>query len=71
MELPSDCAGEMLTSLDRYEGIGTGLPDPPSYVRNSVAVTLEDGTGLTCWAWLWNLPLTGMRHLRHGDALKG
>src|SRR6187455_3081464 len=54
MELPPDRTEQMLASLDRYEGIGTGLPDPPSYVRQSVTVTLEDGRCLICWAWLWN-----------------
>ena len=71
MELPPDRAGEMLTSLDRYEGIGAGLPDPPFYIRHCIPVMLPDGTHLTCWAWLWNLPVNGMKHVRHGDALKG
>ncbi len=70
MELPSDRAVEMLTSLDRYEGIGAGLLNPPSYNRAHVPVILTDGTLLTCWAWLWNLPVNGMKHVRHGDALK-
>ncbi len=70
MELPPDRAGEMLTSLDRYEGIGAGLPHPPSYVRNCIPAVLPDGTAHNCWAWLWNLPVNGMKHVRHGDSLK-
>lgn len=71
MELPAGHADNMLISLDRYEGIGAGLSTPPCYVRQCVSATLHDGTPLRCWAWLWNLPVDGMKHLRHGDALKG
>ena len=71
MELPADHAADILISLDRYEGIGAGLSDPPSYVRQCVSATPSDGSPVLCWAWLWNLPVDGMKHLRHGDALKG
>jgi len=71
LELPPDRAEEMLTSLDRYEGIGTGLPKPATFRRDRVNVALEDGAVVECWAWLYDLPVKGCSHLRHGDSLKG
>lgn len=70
VELPDGHATGILNSLDHYEGIGAGLASPPSYVRQSVSTTLSDGTVVLCWAWLWTQPVDGMKHLRHGDALK-
>ncbi len=70
MELPAGRDDAILTSLDRYEGIGNGLSAPQCYVRQCLPATLGDGTILACWAWLWNLPVNGMKHLRHGDFLK-
>ena len=70
LELPPGRDAAILTSLDRYEGIGTGLSISQCYVRQCLAATLGDGTILSCWAWLWNLPVKGMKHLRHGDSLK-
>jgi gamma-glutamylcyclotransferase (GGCT)/AIG2-like uncharacterized protein YtfP len=68
-ELPEETAAEMLTSLDRYEGIGAGVPAPASFKRELVGVHLPDGTPLKCWAWLYTQPLKGFSHIRHGDVL--
>jgi gamma-glutamylcyclotransferase (GGCT)/AIG2-like uncharacterized protein YtfP len=70
LELPAGRVGEMLSSLDRYEGIGAGLPAPPAFKRELVAVSLEDHTPVECWAWLYIHPVKGLNHIRHGDALK-
>jgi gamma-glutamylcyclotransferase (GGCT)/AIG2-like uncharacterized protein YtfP len=69
LELPGGSVEEMLTSLDRYEGIGAGLPAPAAFKRELVTVSLADGTLLQCWAWLYIHPVKGMIHVRHGDAL--
>jgi gamma-glutamylcyclotransferase (GGCT)/AIG2-like uncharacterized protein YtfP len=70
LELPPERAEDILVSLDRYEGIGSGLPKPSPFRRGRVAVVLENGTRVDCWAWLYNLPLSGCSYIRHGDALK-
>ena len=70
LELPAGRDDAILASLDRYEGIGNGLAAPQRYVRQCLPATLDDGTILACWAWLWNLPVHGVKHLRHGDSLK-
>ncbi len=69
-ELPHDRTREMLASLDRYEGIGTGLPGPPPFKRELVDVALLDGSSMACWAWTTSRPVTSMRPVPHGDAFK-
>ena len=69
IELPEESAAEILTSLDRYEGIGAGLPRPTLFRRELVKVTMEDETEWLCWTWLYNQPLKGCSLIRHGDAL--
>lgn len=69
LELPANRVPEMLTSLDRYEGIGAGLPLPPAFKRELVAVSLTDGTRIECWAWLFTQSVKGFLHIRNGDAL--
>ena len=70
LELPAGHSGDILVSLDRYEGIGGGMPKPAAYHRSLVKVSLANDTVVECWAWLYALPLTGCTHIRHGDALK-
>jgi gamma-glutamylcyclotransferase (GGCT)/AIG2-like uncharacterized protein YtfP len=71
-ELPPDSAESMLLSLDRYEGIGAGLPAPPGYHRRIVSVTIDASAPVVaCWAWLYVSPLNGWHHVRSGDALAG
>ena len=69
LELPAGRAEEFLTSLDRYEGIGSRMPKPATFRREQVQVTLDDGTRIECWTWLYNLPVKGCSLVRHGDAL--
>ena len=70
LELPEGRVCELLSSLDRYEGIGAGLPNPPAFKRELVWVSAVDGTALQCWAWIYILPTKGFSHIRHGDALR-
>ena len=69
LELPAAAAQEILTSLDRYEGIGPGMPRPHPFRRDVVQVEREDGEMVECWTWLYNLPTKGCSLVRHGDAL--
>jgi gamma-glutamylcyclotransferase (GGCT)/AIG2-like uncharacterized protein YtfP len=68
-ELPDGRAGEMISSLDRYEGIGAGIPAPPAFRRELVMVSMANGTSLQCWAWLYTQPVKGLTQVRHGDVL--
>lgn len=67
--LPHPYAGEILQSLDRYEGIGAGLAGQPVFQRHKVMAVLEDGNRVECWTWLFLLPVQGLMEIRSGDAL--
>ena len=69
--LPPAGAGGILESLDRYEGIGAGLPGPPSYRREKVTVLLAGGEPLECWTWLYCRDVQGLAEVSGGDALSG
>ncbi len=69
LELPEHSAQEILGSLDRYEGIGAGLPRPATFRRERVRAIMESGEEVKCWTWIYNLPVKGCSHVRHGDAL--
>ena len=67
--LPDPHAGEILESLDRYEGIGTGMPGPAAFKRQLIPVLLSGGEILECWAWLFALSVIGLPEVRSGDCL--
>ena len=70
LELPPDSRDEILATIDRYEGIGARLPRPAAFRRERVTVIMDaDGSPAECWAWLYNLPVKGASHIRHGDIL--
>ena len=60
---------EVLQRLDRYEGCPGGEAGDALYVRHRHEVTLEDGTALEAWVWLWNRPLDGIARIPGGDWL--
>ena len=67
--LPELHAGDIIESLDRYEGIGAGMPGPPAFHRRLIPVTLAGGEMLVCWAWLFALSIAGLPEVRSGDCL--
>ncbi len=52
---------ELLSSLDRYEGA--------AFERNRVEVTLEDGSAVGCWIYLYARDTRGLRRIASGDYL--
>lgn len=69
IELPETGADQILDSLDRYEGIGTGLPGPPAFVRQRIPVLLAGQLSMECWTWIYRGPLETLVPVKHGDAL--
>lgn len=51
-ELPGDQS--TLTSLDNYEGFEPAKPNSSLFVRRTWPVTLDDGTRLRCWIYVYN-----------------
>ena len=59
-ELPPGAEADVLPALDAYEGV------PDLYLRLAVAVTLDGGRPLTCWAYQFNRDLTGRQPIPTG-----
>jgi gamma-glutamylcyclotransferase (GGCT)/AIG2-like uncharacterized protein YtfP len=51
-ELPFD--GDVLASLDEYEGFDPDNPEGSLFIRTKSLVTLQDGSQLECWVYLYN-----------------
>ncbi|MGY3212737.1 gamma-glutamylcyclotransferase family protein [Mucilaginibacter sp. HD30] len=57
-----------LIMLDDYEGFGPEQEQPNLFIRKSITVT----TGVkmvTCWIYLYNLPVESLREITSGDYL--
>lgn len=61
-------AQEMLPNLDHYECVGPAFEEPNQYRRELVQVEL-DGKKLDCWAYLYNLPIEGIKRIESGNYL--
>lgn len=60
---------EVLAKLDPYEGIGPDEPEPHLYIRQIIPIKTA-GEILDCWIYIYNLPVTGLFQIEHGDYLK-
>ncbi len=58
---------EALDALDRYEGIDDGTPT--EYRRERHVVTLEDGTRMKAWVYLYSQDPRNGRYIPSGDYL--
>jgi len=53
--------------LDHYEGFDPGSPDTSEFRRDLVTVAMNDGSTLTAWAYIYQLPLFDLQPIPHGD----
>ena len=60
----------MLARLDRYEGCSRSARPPGEYQRERLRVTLDDGTMLDAWAYLYRYPTRALRLIAGGDYLR-
>ena len=59
---------EMLPNLDHYECVGPAFEAPNQYRRELVKVELNDEI-IDCWAYLYNLPIEGIKRIESGNYL--
>lgn len=57
---------ELLAELDMYEACGEGFAEPTEYRRVVWPVTLEDGTVVETWTYLYNWPVNEPAHIASG-----
>ena len=60
----------LLGEFDMYEACGEGFPEPTEYLRQMLAVTLEDGAAGEAWTYVYNWPVTGLPRIASGKFLE-
>ncbi len=60
---------EMLPNLDHYECVGPSFDKPNQYRRELIKVK-QDNQLIDCWAYLYNLPIEGIKVIASGNYLK-
>ena len=56
---------ELLHEFDMYEACGQGFAEPTEYIRQMLAVTLNDKT-VEAWTYLYNWPVTRLPRIASG-----
>ena len=65
--LNESTAGNTLSVLDDYEGMGPTDPLPHEYRRALVTAYLSDGRSMTAWAYILDRPSTSLPRIMSGD----
>jgi gamma-glutamylcyclotransferase (GGCT)/AIG2-like uncharacterized protein YtfP len=65
MRQPTD----LLATLDDYESVGPGYAPPTLYLRESLPVTLGDGTVSEAWTYIYNRPVEESKRIVSGRFL--
>ena len=60
---------ELLREFDMYEACGEGFPEPTQYVRQTLPVTLADGTVCEAWTYIYNWPVEALARIESGRFL--
>jgi gamma-glutamylcyclotransferase (GGCT)/AIG2-like uncharacterized protein YtfP len=59
----------LLAVLDDYEGIGPEHEQPTLYLRETLPVTLGDGSIVQAWTYIYNHPVSETRRIASGRFL--
>lgn len=59
---------EMLPNLDHYECVGPAFEQPNQYRRALIKVLINKEI-IDCWAYLYNLPIEGIKVIESGNYL--
>ncbi len=60
---------KVLPVIDAYEGFGEHQPQPNEFVRVLTEVETDAGP-VTCWGYLYNLPVSGLKLIEEGRYIK-
>ena len=60
---------ELLRALDAYESCGEGFAQPTEYIRQMLAVTLDDRTA-EAWTYIYNWPVADLPRIASGRFLE-
>jgi gamma-glutamylcyclotransferase (GGCT)/AIG2-like uncharacterized protein YtfP len=59
----------VLPPLDRFENCGPGMPQPTEFERRRYTVRLSNGSTLSAWIYVYNLPVANRMRIAGGDFL--
>jgi gamma-glutamylcyclotransferase (GGCT)/AIG2-like uncharacterized protein YtfP len=59
----------LLPVLDQYEECGEGFAKPHEYWRELQQVTLENGTSVSAWVYIYNRDTSALQQIQSGDFL--
>jgi gamma-glutamylcyclotransferase (GGCT)/AIG2-like uncharacterized protein YtfP len=62
---------ELLREFDMYEACGEGFAAPTEYIRQMLAVMLDDGTASEAWTYIYNWPVAHLPRIESGRFLEG
>jgi gamma-glutamylcyclotransferase (GGCT)/AIG2-like uncharacterized protein YtfP len=60
---------DLLRAFDMYEACGEGFPEPTQYMRQTLPVTLADGTESEAWTYIYNWPVEALARIESGRFL--
>lgn len=60
---------ELMAALDDYESVGPGYEPPTLYLRETIPVTLGDGTVTDAWTYIYNRPVIEATRIASGRFL--
>jgi gamma-glutamylcyclotransferase (GGCT)/AIG2-like uncharacterized protein YtfP len=62
---------ELLREFDMYEACGEGFAEPTEYVRQVLAVTMDDEAVSEAWTYVYNWPVSHLPRITSGRFLDG
>jgi gamma-glutamylcyclotransferase (GGCT)/AIG2-like uncharacterized protein YtfP len=60
---------ELMAALDDYESVGPGYEPPTLYLRETLPVTLDDGSVTDAWTYIYNRPVSEATRIASGRFL--
>jgi len=57
---------ELLREFDMYEACGEGFKPPTEYVRETLRVSLADGSASEAWTYVYNWPIAKLPRIASG-----
>jgi len=57
---------ELLREFDMYEACGEGFKQPTEYVRETLRVSLADGSASEAWTYVYNWPIAKLPRIASG-----
>jgi gamma-glutamylcyclotransferase (GGCT)/AIG2-like uncharacterized protein YtfP len=60
---------DLLREFDMYEACGEGFAQPTQYVRQTLPVTLAEGSHMQAWTYIYNWPVSDLVRIESGRFL--